>query len=402
MSACSSVRGDLSRSSLAALSFEAVVVSRVFQHLLSLPIICSLYTNLNCLMSTSKTVQWGESQHASLTLWDIDREFQQAHGAYKQWQARHLRTRPAWNCFGLQTKQDAVERALHLGRQVPKLMEKGKAKFGARFEQGDSKCLTTLSAQLVRLEYEVRQPLYDSALAASPTPISHDEIIKTARSIRRTCLTAIREQYTRFQSPTSTPVLPPPRFKVEFCPFADQARHNLKDKESTNLQTKKLKSSSRSDDREACLHCDACISITAHSGLPDYRNILFMSHIALDPRATDDRATFACKSCYKTFDGSYAFLDHVFQKRIGSARSCLQRASTIGDFKGQLIEYDPSVVQQCLKNCLKRELMRARTLRMMKSHIDMSEKVLHSAKGDGLDFHSISTNSTTSRYLFTS
>ncbi|KAF2848768.1 hypothetical protein T440DRAFT_146429 [Plenodomus tracheiphilus IPT5] len=353
-------------------------------------------------MSTSEGFQWGESQHTSLTLWDIDREFQQAHKAYEQWLARHRRTRPVWTCFGFRTQEDAVERALNLGRQVQRLMENGKKRFGARFEQGDSRCHTILSAQLVRLQYEVRQPLYDSALSPTPATIPHDEIIKTARSIRRTCLTALREQYARFQSPTSTPILPPPRFKVEFCPFADQLRHNLKDTKSSNLRTKKLKSTNRSDDREVCLHCDACISVTAHSGLPDYRSILFVSHIALDSRATDDRATFACKSCYKTFDDSYAFLDHVFQNQIGSERSCLKRASGIWDIKERFMDSDPSLVEQCLKNCLRRELTRVRTLKMMKSQIKVCEKEIHSAQADGQDFRSISTNSTTSRYLFSS
>lgn len=353
-------------------------------------------------MPTSNGVQWGESQHTSLTLWDIDREFQQAHKAYEQWEARHRRTRPVWTCFGIRTKEDAVDRALRLGRQVQRLMENGKQRFGARFEQGDSRCHTILSAQLIRLQYEVRQPLYDSALSPIPTPIPHDEIIKTARSIRRTCLTALREQYARFQSPTPTPILPPPRFKVEFCPFADQIRHNLKDTYSSNLRAKKLKSTNRSDDREVCLHCDACISVTSHSGLPNYRSILFASHIGLDPRTTDGRATFACKSCYKIFDDSYAFLDHVFQKQIGSERSCLYRASSVWDFKEQTLDSDPSLVEQCLKNCLKRELTRVRTLKMMKSQIKVCEKAIHSAQADDLDFQSISTNSTTSRYLFTS
>ncbi|KAI8934753.1 hypothetical protein NX059_008441 [Plenodomus lindquistii] len=358
-------------------------------------------------MSASKGVQWGESQHTSLTLWDIDREFQQAHKAYEQWQARYQRTRPVWTCFGIRTKEDAVERALKLGRPVQRLMEKGKERFGARFEQGDSRCHTILSAQLIRLQYEVRQPLYDSALSPIPTLIPHDEIIKTARSIRRNCLTALREQYARFQTPTPTPVLPPPRFKVEFCPFADQLRHNLKDTKSSNLRTRRLKSNNRSDDREVCLHCDACISVTAHSGLPDYRSILFISHIALDPRATDDRATFACKSCYKTFEDSYAFLDHVFQKQIRSERSCLKRASDIWNFKEHFMNsdpsLDPSLVEQCLKNCLRRELIRVRTLKMTKSQIKVSQKANHSAQADGQDFRSISTNSTTtSRYLFTS
>lgn len=84
-------------------------------------------------------VQWLETQHTSLTLWDIDREFQNAQEAYEQWQARHRRRRHGWTCFGLKNQDDAVERALRLGRQVQKLMDSGKEMFGARFEQGDCK-----------------------------------------------------------------------------------------------------------------------------------------------------------------------------------------------------------------------------------------------------------------------
>lgn len=264
-----------------------------------------------------------------------------------------------------------------------------------------AKCQTVLSAQLLRLQYEVRQPLYDSALSPTPVSIPCDDIIYTARSIRRTCLTALREQYARFQYPSSAPVLPPPRFKVEFCPFANQIRRDLKTKTSSNLRTKKLKPSNHHDDREICPHCDTCISVTAHSGLPDYRCILFTSHIPLDSTATDDRATFACKSCYKTFDDSYAFLDHVFQKQIGSDRSCLRpgsliRSSGFWSVNEQFMESDPSLVEQCLRNCLMRELTRARTLKKLKSQIMVREKEIHPSKRDTMDLRLMCTTSTAS------
>jgi len=91
------------------------------------------------IMSTM-AVSWDKPQHTNLTLWDIDREFQDAHEAYEQWQARHRRTRSKWACFGTKNRDDAVGKALSLGRQVQRIMEQGKERFGARFEEGDSKC----------------------------------------------------------------------------------------------------------------------------------------------------------------------------------------------------------------------------------------------------------------------
>jgi hypothetical protein len=198
----------------------------------------------------------------------------------------------------------------------------------------------------------------------------------TAKSVRRACLSALREQYARLESPTFTPILPPPRFKVEFCPFADQLRKDLKESKTSNLRAKKAAPHDKYDDREICPHCDACISVTAHSGLPAYRGILFTSHIALDPLATDDKATFACNSCNKTFEDSYAFLDHFFQKQIGSERSCLRlsvsRSSSLF-LNEKLMESDPLLVEQCLKNCLARESMRGKAHQRMKSRVTIRE-----------------------------
>jgi hypothetical protein len=85
-------------------------------------------------------VSWDKSQQqTSLLLWDIDREFQDAYEAYGQWQARHRRTRSKWACFGTKNRDDAVGKALSLGRQIQRLMEQGKEEFGARFEEGDCK-----------------------------------------------------------------------------------------------------------------------------------------------------------------------------------------------------------------------------------------------------------------------
>ncbi|KAF2036117.1 hypothetical protein EK21DRAFT_96096 [Setomelanomma holmii] len=324
-------------------------------------------------------VSWEKSQHTSFILWDIDREFQNANEAYEQYQARHRRKRTGWACLGMKSQDDALAKALSLGRQAQRLLETGKALFGARFEQGDSTCHTILSAQLLRLQYEIRQPLYDSALYPIRTSIPYDNIIMTAKSIRRTCITALRDQMARFDSREFIPMLPPPRFRIDYCPFATELRDDLKTSKATHIRTKKLRPNNRHDDRELCPHCDAVVSVTPHSGLPDYRCILFTSHIAHDWHGADDKATFACNSCYKTFDDSYAFLDHVFQKQIGSDRSCLRRASSRFTMYEQFMESDPSLVEQCLKNCLMRELTRVRTQKKlgMKSTIRVVETEIH-------------------------
>jgi ferredoxin len=184
-------------------------------------------------------------------------------------------------------------------------------------------------------------------------------------------------------------MLPPPRFKVEYCPFADQLRKDLKKSKSSNLRAAKLRPNHRYDDRELCPHCDACISVTAHSGLPAYRGILFTSHVARDHCAVSDKATFACDSCYKTFEDSYAFLDHVFQKQIGSSRSCMKRASSRFSVDSDFMESDPSLVEQCLKNCWMRELTRVRSQNLLKSTIRVVEKEIHPS------LHSLSTLSDT-------
>jgi hypothetical protein len=91
-------------------------------------------------MSSTMANSWEKPQHQTyLILWDIDREFQDAYEAYGQWQARHRRTRSVWACFGTKNRDDAVGKALSLGRQVQRVMETGKEMFGSRFEEGDCK-----------------------------------------------------------------------------------------------------------------------------------------------------------------------------------------------------------------------------------------------------------------------
>ena len=93
-------------------------------------------------------MSWEKTQHTSLTLWDIDRVFQDAHEAYEQWQARHRRTRSKWICLGTKNRDDAVGRALSLGRQIQRIMEAGREAFGERFEEGDRKsCLYSLTCR---------------------------------------------------------------------------------------------------------------------------------------------------------------------------------------------------------------------------------------------------------------
>jgi hypothetical protein len=83
-------------------------------------------------------ITWEKSQKAFFTLWDIDREFQNAHEAYEQWQARNRRKRSAWACLSVKHNDDALGKVLSLGRDVRRVMETGKELFGSRFEQGDS------------------------------------------------------------------------------------------------------------------------------------------------------------------------------------------------------------------------------------------------------------------------
>lgn len=90
-------------------------------------------------MSTTLGVQWEKSQHTAFTLWDIDTEFQIAYEAYEKWKGRHRRSRPLWLCLGIKRQDDAVGKALCLGRQIQRLLEDGKERFGAQFEQGDCK-----------------------------------------------------------------------------------------------------------------------------------------------------------------------------------------------------------------------------------------------------------------------
>ncbi|KAF3048105.1 hypothetical protein E8E12_010366 [Didymella heteroderae] len=310
------------------------------------------------------TVAWNKSQHTSFLLWDIDREFQNAYELYKQLQAKYGRKRSVWSRLAIKSQDDVLAKALSLGREVQNFMDAGKRRFGTRFEEGDGTCHTTLEAQLIRLQYEVRELLCDSAVSETVS-IPYDDIITTAKSIRRICLEALHAQFDRFSTPTSLLYLPPPRFKIQYCAFAEQLRKDLESSEGSNLQTRKLQPRDRHDDRETCPDCHTCISVATHSGLPDARCILFTSHIKPEPESKDVNASYACSSCYKTFHDSYAFLDHVFQKQISSDRSCLRVSSPGLDIH----EFDPSLIEQCFKNCLVRELSRTASEKYSKGHV---------------------------------
>jgi hypothetical protein len=94
-------------------------------------------------------------------------------------------------------------------------------------------CHTTLEAQLTRIQYEVRELLCDSAVSEMVS-IPYDDIITTAKSVRRICLEALHAQSERFSTPASMLYLPPPRFKIQYCAFADYGKTSSHRKEVTS------------------------------------------------------------------------------------------------------------------------------------------------------------------------
>jgi hypothetical protein len=203
-----------------------------------------------------------------------------------------------------------------------------------------------------------------------------DALLTAAKGIRRACLQALRDQYARLQSPKLTPFLPAPRFSVTFCPFAAQLQKDPK----TQFQTTKVRPKDRYDERETCPYCYAQIPVTMHSGLANYRRLLFESHLSLTYRKPEGSASFACLSCYKTFEDPYLFLDHLFQKELGSDRSCQKRWSVQLSFNQSLIESNPALVEKCLKNCLKRESTRARATRKSRELSHKSKAMIFSVR----------------------
>jgi hypothetical protein len=211
-------------------------------------------------------------------------------------------------------------------------------------------------------------------------------MIKTTTSIRRACLSALRGQFSRLSSPASSLILPPPRFSVNYCPLARQLQHDPSNPFLSKLSTKRFRPHHRHDDRELCPLCNVCIPITPHSGLPNYRHILLTSHSAFDAATPERKVTFACNSCYKTFDDSYAFLDHVFQKQSGADGSCLRQASSRSTVHEDFFDSDPMLIEQCLRNCMMRELERDEPE-------DISESGVSGSGRNGVAVHSLSRNS---------
>lgn len=82
-------------------------------------------------------VTWNKSQHTSFLLWDIDREFQNAYELYEQLQAKSGHKRKAWSRLAMKSQDDALAKALKLGREVKNFMDAGERRFGTRFEEGD-------------------------------------------------------------------------------------------------------------------------------------------------------------------------------------------------------------------------------------------------------------------------
>lgn len=220
-------------------------------------------------------------------------------------------------------------------------------------------CHTILSAQLLRLQHEICAPLLGRVHSRTQGVMPYNQVLKAAKGVRRSCLYALQDQHTRLASPKAAPFLPPPRFSVTFCPFALQLQQDHKRGQTSSICASKARPHDRYDEQEICPYCNIHIAVSAHSGLPQYRRILFQSHVSHQSLNHAERAAFACSSCYKTFDDSYAFLDHVFQKEIGSERSCLRRWSTQLHFDELFVTDDPALVEKCLKNCLHREMTRA-------------------------------------------
>lgn len=100
----------------------------------------TLPTTVNTLStSTLSAESWEKAHYLSLTLWDIDREFQKSHEAYQQWLSKNRPKKSKWRRFRSAKFSDSVGKVLGLGRQIREALENGIEAFGSKFEQGDSK-----------------------------------------------------------------------------------------------------------------------------------------------------------------------------------------------------------------------------------------------------------------------
>lgn len=81
---------------------------------------------------------WEKSHYLSLTIWDIELQFQKAREAYEEWlEAKNRRRRARLTCLWTRRNNDTLAKSLQLGRRVQELMEKGIGAFGHRFDKGD-------------------------------------------------------------------------------------------------------------------------------------------------------------------------------------------------------------------------------------------------------------------------
>ena len=100
-------------------------------------------------MSDTTSGSWDEPHHTSFLLWDIDREFQNAHEAYEEWLAKNRRKRAMWKCIAGGNEEDALGKTLSLGRRVQKCIEDGQETYGSRFDRVDCTLLAMLQLNVL-------------------------------------------------------------------------------------------------------------------------------------------------------------------------------------------------------------------------------------------------------------
>jgi hypothetical protein len=96
-------------------------------------------TSSHTTTSPLATDTWEKAHYLTLTLWDIEREFQKSFEAYEQWRHLNKPKRWTWDCLNTGQVNDELGKALRLGRHIRELLEKGIEVFGSDFEQGDCK-----------------------------------------------------------------------------------------------------------------------------------------------------------------------------------------------------------------------------------------------------------------------
>ena len=280
-------------------------------------------------------------------------------------------------------------------------------------------CHDLLSAQLLRAQQELSAPLLSfvhprhqghtgPSNCRDSATLDHADLIRTAKAIQQATLFALVDQYTRMMARPAKPTLPPPRFSITLCPLAVELQKQadgedpgpssprdslalLPDLAATNPRGswRSEAGSKRWDEREVCPQCQGVLHVSKHFGLGEKgRALLFQSHIPppscsstpspaptsskVSPSRLEATASYACRTCYKPFASSYAFLDHMYQLRQHTDRSCLLRRRVSVVSSGFATEDDssvhtavpvkivprPEVVQRSLRNCIRRESTR--------------------------------------------